>query len=130
MEGRSIPRPCHGRSRPQVDVMDNDEGFLQRNFVGLLGRLRLSITQLLGPNPGGPGGRGLQRYKLDTKDVEFSSHFWILLFKQWYLYIYIHNAFFFKSVLIRCYYPSFGTNVHEDNLSIYNFYISFCLISV
>ena len=78
MEGRSIPRPCHGRSRPQVDVMDNDEGFLQR----------LSITQLLGPSPGGPGGRGLQRYKLDTKDVEFSSHFWILLFKQWYLYIY------------------------------------------
>jgi hypothetical protein len=61
--------------------MDNDEGFLQRNFVGLLGRLRLSITQLLGPNPGGRGG--LQRYKLDTKDVEFSSHFWILLFKQW-----------------------------------------------
>lgn len=61
----------HNREQElQVDVMDNDEGFLQRNFVGLLGRLRLSITQLLGPNPGGPGGRGLQRYKLDTKEVK------------------------------------------------------------
>ena len=54
--------------------MDNDEGFLQRNFVGLLGRLRLSVSQLLGL---GGSGRGLQRYKLDTKDVEFSvPSFW------------------------------------------------------
>eukprot|EP00438_Fugacium_kawagutii_P011325 Skav205080 [mRNA] locus=scaffold142:524896:536954:- [translate_table: standard] len=49
----------------QVDVMDNDEGFLQRNFVGLLGRLRVSVTQLLSG-----GIEQLRRYKLDTSEVK------------------------------------------------------------
>lgn len=43
--------------------MDNDEGFLQRNFVGLLGRLRISVSQLL-------SGEKLRRYKLDTSEVK------------------------------------------------------------
>ena len=55
----------HNREQElQVDVMDNDEGFLQRNFVGLLGRLRLTVSQLLS------GAETVKRYKLDTSEVK------------------------------------------------------------
>ncbi|CAJ1408863.1 unnamed protein product [Effrenium voratum] len=47
----------------QIDVMDDDScSFLQRNFVGLLGSLRKSVSQLLEATPG--------RFALDTSQVK------------------------------------------------------------
>ena len=54
--------------------MDNDQGFLQRNFVGLLGRLRVTVSQLLSMRENqsgrGAGAEKVCRYKLDTSEVK------------------------------------------------------------
>ena len=61
----------HNREQElQVDVMDNDQGFLQRNFVGLLGRLRLSVSQLLSMREVDATKEKVCRYKLDTSQVK------------------------------------------------------------
>ncbi|CAK9022560.1 Extended synaptotagmin-2-A (E-Syt2-A) [Durusdinium trenchii] len=59
----------HNREQEvQVDVMDNDQGFFQRNFVGLLGRLRVSVSQLLSMRDAAK--EKVCRYKLDTSQVK------------------------------------------------------------
>lgn len=56
--------------------MDNDQGFLQRNFVGLLGRLRVTVSQLLSMRENqsassrSAAAEKVCRYKLDTSEVK------------------------------------------------------------
>lgn len=57
--------------------MDNDQGFLQRNFVGLLGRLRVTVSQLLSMRENQSAAarsavpaEKVCRYKLDTSEVK------------------------------------------------------------
>jgi len=68
------PPRFHSHFR-EVDIMDNDQGFLQRNFVGLLGRLRVTVSQLLSMRENQSSARSAAaekvcRYKLDTSEVK------------------------------------------------------------
>ena len=49
-----------------IEVMDDDSGFLQRNFVGLLGRLRSTVRELLPRR----AEAGVRRFALDTSQVK------------------------------------------------------------
>ena len=59
----------HKDQEVSVDVMDDDGGFLQRNFVGLLGRLRCTVRELLRNCRPGLGSK-ICRFALDTSQVK------------------------------------------------------------
>ncbi|CAE7208311.1 esyt2-a [Symbiodinium natans] len=64
----------HNDQEVLIDVMDDDGGFLQRNFVGLLGRLRITVRELLSrrsrPRRNATACPSSCRFALDTSQVK------------------------------------------------------------